>query len=180
VLADPVTLTFGLGGLSKSAGLPQLKLGWMGIGGPDALVSAARARLELICDTYLSVATPVQHAAAALLAAARGIRAGILRRVRANYRDLASQAALDPSCTLLPADGGWSAVLRVPAIRSEEALVVALLEEDHVLVHPGYFFDFPREAFVIVSLLPEPGIFGEGVRRLLARVTAGPGPSQER
>jgi aspartate/methionine/tyrosine aminotransferase len=180
VLADPAVLTFGLGGLSKSAGLPQLKLGWMGIGGPAALVSEARARLELICDTYLSVATPVQHAAAALLAAAHGIRGGILRRVRANYRDLASQAAVEPSCTLLPADGGWSAVLRVPAIRSEESLVLALLEEDHVLVHPGYFFDFPREAFVIVSLLPEPGTFGEGVRRLLARVTAGPGPSQER
>lgn len=179
MLEDPMVLTFGLGGLSKSAGLPQLKLGWMGMGGPPALVSEARARLELIADTYLSVSTPVQHAAAALLAAGGAIRSRILDRVRINSLDLASAVAAHPSCTLLPADGGWSAVLRVPATRSEEALVLALLEDDHVLVHPGYFFDFAREAFVIVSLLPAPEIFHEGVRRLLARAAARPVPAAD-
>jgi hypothetical protein len=179
VLADPAALTFGLGGLSKSAGLPQLKLGWIGIGGPDALVSAARSRLELICDTYLSVSTPVQQAAAALIAAGRGIRTQILDRLRSNHRDLESQVAAHPACTLLPVSGGWSAVIQVPATRSEEVLVLSLLEEDHVLVHPGYFFDFPREAFVIVSLLPEAVDFHEGVRRVLARA-AGSGSDADR
>jgi aspartate/methionine/tyrosine aminotransferase len=106
VLADPVALTFGLGGLSKSAGLPQLKLGWMGIGGPDALVSAARARLELICDTYLSVSTPVQQAAGALIAAGRDIRSQILERVRSNHRDLECEVAAHPACTLRRRPGG--------------------------------------------------------------------------
>jgi alanine-synthesizing transaminase len=172
VLADAAVLTFGLGGLSKSAGLPQLKLGWVGMAGPRSLVADARARLELIADTYLSVSTPVQHALPALLAAGGEIRARILERVRTNYRHLAAAAASCPSCTLLPADGGWSAVLRVPATLTEEALVLALIERDHVLVHPGYFFDFMREAFLVLSLLPEPGIFREGVGRVLTRITA--------
>jgi alanine-synthesizing transaminase len=174
VLADPAVLTFGLGGLSKSAGLPQLKLGWVGMGGPEPLVVDARARLELIADTYLSVSTPVQHALPALLATGAEIRARILERVRANYRHLSAASAACPSCTLLPADGGWSAVLRVPATLTEEALVLALLERDCVLVHPGYFFDFAREAFLVVSLLPEPGVFREGVRCMLARVSVPP------
>lgn len=174
MLDSPEALTFGLGGLSKSAGLPQLKLGWMGIGGPPHLVAAARARLELICDTYLSVSTPVQQAASALIAAGAAIRPKILDRVRANHRELARQAASHPACTLVPAEGGWSAVLQVPATRSEEDIVLTLLSEDHVWIHPGYFFDFPREAFVVVSLLPEPGIFSEAMRRVLARVTPDP------
>ena len=179
VLARPRALTFGLGGLSKSAGLPQLKLGWMGIGGPDDLVARARQRLELISDTYLSVSTPVQQAAGTLIAAGREIRSGLLARVRANYRDLAALVSSHAACTLLPTQGGWSAVVQVPATAPEEALVLALLEEDHVLIHPGYFFDFPREAFLIVSLLPEPAIFREAVRRMLGRVTADQGPSSD-
>jgi len=180
VLARPAALTFGLGGLSKSAGLPQLKLGWIGMAGPAPLVSDARTRLELIADTYLSVSTPVQRAAAGLLAAGAGIRSRILDRVRTNYGRLAAATAAHPACSLLPAEGGWSAVVRVPATLGEEALVLALLEQDHVLVHPGYFFDFDREAFLIVSLLPDPGIFREGVARVLGRVTATPGLSSPR
>ncbi len=173
VLAEPRALTFCLGGLSKSAGLPQVKLGWMALGGPEQVVTEARARRELICDTYLSVSTPVQHAAPALLEAGRTIRAGILARARANYRELERQVASHPSCTLLPADGGWSAVIQIPATRSEEEFVLALLEQDHVLVHPGFFFDFAREAFLVVSLLPDPTIVREGVRRVLDRVARG-------
>ncbi len=172
VLDQDDALTFSLGGLSKSAGLPQLKLGWMVAGGPSTLVEAALARLEIVCDTFLSVSTPVQRAVGPLLLAGREIRAQILDRVTENLRELQALAARHPACSVLRVEGGWSAVVRVPATRSEESLVLDLLERDHVLVHPGYFFDFPREAFVVVSLLPSPAEFGEGAARLLARASA--------
>lgn len=172
VLDQDEALTFSLGGLSKSAGLPQMKLGWIAAGGPPALVEAALARLEIVCDTFLSVSTPVQRAAGPLLSAGRGIRAQILDRVTANLRELQALAARHPACSVLRVEGGWSAVVRVPATGGEESLVLGLLEGDHVLAHPGYFFDFPHEAFVVVSLLPRPADFGEGVARLLARACA--------
>jgi aspartate/methionine/tyrosine aminotransferase len=160
-------LSFTLGGLSKSVGLPQVKLGWISINGPQRLIDDALARLELICDTYLAVSTPVQTAAALLLASAAPIRQQIGDRVRANYTALREWASAVPSCRVLRADAGWYAVMQVPAYESEEDLVVGLLTKDGVLVHPGYFFDFPREAFVIVSLLPRPADFAEGIGRLL-------------
>lgn len=172
VLEAPDALTVSLGGLSKSAGLPQLKLGWMAVGGPPDLVRAALSRLEIICDTYLSVATPVQRAAAALMESGAGLRGRILERIRANHRDLVASVAAHPSSTLLPVGGGWSAVVQVPAVRSEESLILRALEEDHVIVHPGYFFDFPFEAFLVVSLLPDPEAFRTGVERLLARAAS--------
>jgi len=173
VLAQREALTFSLGGLSKSLGLPQLKLGWLVANGPDALVKAALERLELICDTYLSVATPVQEAAAALLVDGATIRSQIRDRVTRNYRALLVAAADCRSIRVLPSEGGWYAVMQVPAIQSEESLVVRLVEQDHVLVHPGYFFDFPREAFLIVSLLPQPVVFDRAVGKVLARAGAG-------
>ena len=162
-------LRFRLGGLSKSAGLPQVKLGWIAVEGPPADVSAALERLEFICDAYLSVSTPVQVAAASLIADGASVRQQILARVRANYARLRQLAAACPAVEVLDAEAGWSAVLRVPAKTTEEELVLELLERDGVVVHPGFFFDFPREAFVVVSLLPRPEAFEEGVRRLLAR-----------
>ena len=165
-------LTFRLGGLSKSIGLPQVKLGWIAVSGPDALVADALQRLELICDTYLSVSTPVQLAAAHLLEAGAGVRAQILARVRANDAALRRAAEPFPSVQPLRSEAGWASVLRVPATRTEEELVLELLGRDGVLVHPGFFFDFPQEAFLVLSLLPEPAVFTEGVRRLLARVRA--------
>jgi alanine-synthesizing transaminase len=162
-------LTFRLGGLSKSVGLPQVKLGWILVDGPDDLVAAALQRLELICDTYLSVSTPVQIAASRLLTDGAVVRERILERVRANDATLRRIVASAPSIEALNADGGWSAVLRVPATRSEEELVLELLEQDDVLVHPGFFFDFSHEAFLVVSLLAEPAVFAEGVGRLVAR-----------
>lgn len=173
--SDPdrsVCLTFRLGGLSKSAGLPQVKLGWILVDGPDALAGAALARLELICDTYLSVSTPVQRAAPSLIAAGAVVRAGILDRIRSNDHELRTLAAAYPSIQVLPCEAGWSAVLRVPSTRTEEDLVVELLERDGVLVHPGFFFDFAHESFLVVSLLPERPAFVEGVRRVLERVHA--------
>jgi alanine-synthesizing transaminase len=162
-------LLFSLGGLSKSVGLPQVKLGWMALAGDDDLVGAALERLELICDTYLSVSTPVQAAAADLLARGAVIRKQIQARVAANYRTLAEQVETVPSCTLLVADGGWYAILQVPSLGSEEDLVVSLVDRG-VVVHPGYFFDFPRESYLIVSLLPPEREFADGVAAVLRHV----------
>jgi aspartate/methionine/tyrosine aminotransferase len=162
-------LTFRLGGLSKSAGLPQVKLGWLAVDGREPLVREAMDRLELICDTYLSVATPVQAAAPDLIAAGAAIRQQILHRVRSNYHRLIDLAGRVMSIQLLPADAGWSAVLRIPATRAEEDVVLDLLERDGVLVHPGFFFDFPHEAFLVVSLLPQPDTFEAGIRSVMER-----------
>jgi aspartate/methionine/tyrosine aminotransferase len=159
-------LTFSLGGLSKSAGLPQVKLGWIAVSGPDALVASAIERLELVCDTYLSVSTPVQLAAPALLAAGAAIRSQIAARTLANYRALQTSVAAVRSCRLLRSDGGWSAVLQVPSLEPEEDLVLRLLG-DGVLVQPGYFFDFSRESFLVVSLITPPAVFADGIDRIL-------------
>jgi aspartate/methionine/tyrosine aminotransferase len=163
-------LTFTLGGLSKSVGLPQLKLAWTLVSGPAAVVDDALERLDVICDTYLSVATPVQAAVTELLGAGHALREQIRDRLVGNLATLRAHAAANPEVTLHEPDGGWSAVLRVPAVESEEALVMRLLEESGVVVHPGYFFDFDEEAFLVVSLLPTPHRFDQGVQQLLASV----------
>ncbi len=169
--ASPSCLLFRLGGLSKSAGLPQMKLGWLTVEGPPALVAEALDRLELVCDTYLSVGTPVQLAARTLLEESGTVREQILGRVRQNLQALRDALAAGPGAvTLLEPEGGWSAVIRVPARDGEEALVLDLLQRDEVVVHPGFFFDFPREAYLVVSLLPEPSIFETAVRRIMERV----------
>ena len=168
----PSCLTCRLGGLSKSIGLPQVKLGWIALDGPAGIVSDALDRLELICDTYLSVSTPVQMAARSLLERGVPVREQIRDRLRVNDAALRAILARDDDVTVLPADGGWSAVVRIPARRSEEALVTELIERDAVVVHPGYFFDFPHEAFLIVSLLPEPGVFARGVQLVQYRLDA--------
>jgi alanine-synthesizing transaminase len=172
VLAASEGLTLSLGGLSKSAGLPQVKLGWIGFGGPAARVDEALAAFEILADTYLSVSTPVQVAAPSLIEQGALVRAQILARVRTNLERLRTLATAYPSVNVLPVEGGWSVVLQVPAVRSEEALILELLEKDEVLVHPGYFFDFPREAYIVVSLLPSPAVFEPAVTRVLRRVAA--------
>jgi alanine-synthesizing transaminase len=161
------SLVFSLGGLSKSIGLPQAKLAWIAVNGPPGLVDQALARLEFAADAYLSVSTPVQEAAADLLAAGGVVREQIQERVADNYRHLVQSVPETSGCTVLGADGGWYAVLRVPAIAPEEDLVLALLEGDGVLTHPGYFFDFQSGAHVVVSLLPAPEPFREGAARLI-------------
>ena len=167
---EDLPLTFVLGGLSKSAGLPQLKLGWIAVGGTPAHVVEAMDRLETICDAYLSVATPVQNAAADLLHSGAAVRAQIQDRVRSNYAHLVSMSAAHPWCSVLPVEAGWYAVVRVPAVASEDTIVLNLLEHTGVLVHPGYFFDFEREAFLIVSLLPEPGVFAPATQALFGQI----------
>jgi alanine-synthesizing transaminase len=162
-------LSFSLGGLSKSVGLPQLKLAWIAAAGPARLVRQALERLELICDTYLSVSTPVQLAAPELLERGIRVREQIARRVSANYQRLLEKTGSMAACRVLTVEGGWSAVLEVPSLESEEALVVSLLQDEGVLAHPGYFFDFPRESYLVVSLLVSETQFAEGTDRVLKR-----------
>ena len=160
-------LSFTLAGASKTLGLPQVKLGWIVVGGPASARTSAIASMELIADTYLSVSTPVQVAAPALLREAAAVRAAIHARVRQNLSRAREIARAHPWCTVLRVDGGWSAPVRVPAVGSEESMVLSLLQQEHVLVHPGYFFDFPHEAFVVVSLLPDEATFAEAFDRAL-------------
>ncbi|MEO8585898.1 MAG: pyridoxal phosphate-dependent aminotransferase [Acidobacteriota bacterium] len=164
--SEPGALVFSLGGLSKSAGLPQLKLGWIFANGPAGLLPQAIERLEWIADSYLSVSTPVQLALSRLLEHGRGTADAIWARVLRNERAL--QAAFPPGggVTVLPVRAGWSACLRVPAVRPEEELVLDLLESHDLLVQPGYFYEFPFEAFIVVSLLPPPEVFAEALGRL--------------
>jgi alanine-synthesizing transaminase len=167
VLDERNALTVSLGGLSKSVGLPQLKLGWMAFAGPDGLVEAALHRLEMIADTYLSVGTPVQVAAARLLERGACVRRQIADRVVLNYGVLRTFARPYPSCRVLAAEGGWSAVVQTPAIDPDEERAIALARHKGVLVHPGYFFDFDRDGFFVVSLLVPPDDFRAGVSRML-------------
>lgn len=168
VLQQSIATAISLGGLSKSVGLPQVKVAWLAVGGPAA--ADVMAGLEVVADTFLSVSTPAQIALPTLLDEGAAVREAIRARLARNLQALRAAVAAAPAVTLLPPSGGWCAVLQVPAVRSEESLVLALVEHDGVLVHPGYFFDFPGEAFVIVSLLPAPEVFDAGLARLLGRV----------
>lgn len=159
-------LTFVMNGLSKISALPQMKLAWIVAGGPQPLRQQAMERLELAHDTFLSVSTPIQNAARSFLDFRKAIQKQIGCRLRENLEHLSSclqGSAAQP----LPVEGGWYVVVRVPAVIGEESWVLGLLDEEKVLVHPGYFFDFPREAYLVFSLLtPEPA-FQEGVHRFL-------------
>lgn len=168
-LAELPALRFVLSGFSKVLGLPQLKLGWIVVCGPEPLRSEAQRRLELIADTFLSVSTPIQLAAPALLKERPQLFAGIAARIQASLTCL-QQAFAGTAVSVLPVEGGWYAVLRLPRLISEEEWLLRLLTEDHMVVHPGYFFDFPEEAYVVCSLLTPPCDLAEGARRLLARL----------
>ena len=157
-------LTFSLGGLSKSAGMPHLKLGWIRVGGPAPLRRSAFRGLEAIADDFLSVATPVQAALPRLLEIGATIREQIVARTRSNLRALRDSLASEMSIEVLPVEGGWSAVVRVPRFASDEELAVALVEYFGVIVHPGYFFDFDSDGYLVVSLLVPPAELEEGSR----------------
>jgi alanine-synthesizing transaminase len=163
-------LTFSLGGLSKQAGLPQWKVAWLCSNGPEQAVADASARLELIADTYLSVATPTQQALPELLRVTRGVTQAIQARLERNLAALRRALSHCAALTLLDVEGGFYATLRLPNTRSEETWVLELLEHDSVHVQPGYFFDFPSEAYVVLSLLTDEATFEEGIQRLVRRV----------
>ena len=169
LVSYPGTLVFSLGGLSKYAGLPQMKLGWIAAGASAAMLAGMLERLEWIADSYLPVSAPIQYAAAPWLGqVAPARRAAILRRTSASLAFL--EGHLPPEIRLLRPDGGWSAILEVPRLRSEDDWVLALLDRYGVLVQPGYFYDLDREGFLVVSLLSEPAALEaavEGLRMLL-------------
>jgi aspartate/methionine/tyrosine aminotransferase len=169
LVSNDAALTFVMSGLSKVLALPQMKLGWIVTGGPAALRDEAIERLDLIADTYLSVGAPVGHAAPAWLRLRRGLQEQILSRARGNLGWLEKATEGSP-LHLLRVEGGWYATLELPGHFPEEDWVLTLLEEDDVLIYPGYFFDFPRGAFLVLSLLPRAEVFREAAGRIFARV----------
>ena len=167
-IGNTQALTFVLGGLSKTLAMPQMKCSWMLASGPERVVTEAMARLEIIADTYLSVNTPVQQALPVWLNYAEGMQQQIKQRVLFKWQCL--KQYVPANTHVLNVQGGWYASLRIPAVLSEEEWVLTFLNEDHVLVHPGYFFDFSQEAYMVVSLLPQAAIFEDGIKRILKRV----------
>jgi aspartate/methionine/tyrosine aminotransferase len=163
-------LTYVLSGLSKVAGLPQMKAAWIAAFGPEPLLEAATARLEIIADTFLSMNAPVQHAMPYLLANRRGVQQQIWERVRENLAEFDRQLTEAPAVSRLRFDGGWYAVLRVPALMSGDALAIRLMERERVVVHPGYFYGFDGDGWIVLSLLPPPAEFAEGVKRMLCSI----------
>ncbi len=164
--AEASGLLFVLDGFSKRLALPQAKLAWIVTAGPPVLVKEALERLDLIADTFLTVGGSIQRAAGRLLAEHPAMAARIVARCRNNLavvEETCRESGLEP----LAVEGGWSVPLRLPEVSDEEAFVTRLLDEHNVLVHPGYFYDFPDPGVVVVSLLPEPSVFGEGIGRLL-------------
>jgi len=160
-------LTFTLSGLSKIAGLPQMKLAWIVTSGPSEQVSTALARLEVIADTYLSMNAPIQLAAPVLLEQRQSIQPLLLDRVRANLSELDRGLAKQNTSRRLDAEGGWYAVIRVPVTQSDEDLAIEILRKLSVLVHPGHFYDFPSDEYLIVSLITPPQGFRQGIAQVI-------------
>jgi aspartate/methionine/tyrosine aminotransferase len=157
-----------MSGLSKIAGLPQMKMAWVISSAPEELKRSALERLEVIADTYLSPNAPVQLATPVFLAHRQGFQKQVTQRVRRNLTELDRQLAGQKTCGRLEVEGGWYAVLRVPATRSDEEVAIELLTEKDVYVHPGHFFDFAGEGYLVVSLIAGEEEFAEGARRVLS------------
>jgi alanine-synthesizing transaminase len=165
--ANNDALTFTLSGVSKISALPQMKLAWIAVSGPRADVAAAMQRLEIIADTYLSLNAPVQLAAQVLLDQRKTIQPQLMNRVCANVAELDRQLAAQKSCSRLDVQGGWYAVLRIPVTRSDEDFAIELLQRLRILVHPGHFYDFPSDGYLVLSLIACEEEFREGIGRVL-------------
>ena len=165
-------LTFTLSGLSKISALPQMKVAWIVTGGPVPQVESAMARLEIIADTYLSMNAPIQWAVPTILDQRRSIQAQLMDRVRQNLAELDRQLATQKTCQRLHLEGGWYAVLRVPVTRTDEDLAIELVREKSVLVHPGHFYDFESDGYLVLSLISPTEEFAEGCRRTLQYVNS--------
>jgi alanine-synthesizing transaminase len=159
--------TFTLSGVSKISALPQMKLAWVVASGPDDKVTVALARLEVIADTFLSMNAPVQLAVPVLIQQRKNVQPLLLDRLRLNLQQLDHQLEMHKTCRRLDVEGGWYAVLRVPVTQSDEDLVIALLRERSVLVHPGHFYDFPEDGYLVLSLITPPATFKAGIARVL-------------
>ena len=167
-VANSEVLTFTMSGLSKMCGLPQMKVAWLAASGPKDLKTRALERLEVIADTYLSMNAPIQHAIPEFLQQRHEFQRQLMSRVRGNLAELDRQLATQKACSRLEIEGGWYAVLRVPATRTDEEVALDLLEKEGVYVHPGHFYDFPADGYLIVSLIGSEQEFGEGIRRLVS------------
>jgi alanine-synthesizing transaminase len=167
-VANTGALTFTMSGISKISGLPQMKFAWLAVSGPQEMKREALARLEMIADTYLSMNAPIQIAAPLLLQQRAAFQHQVMARVRGNLSELDSQLAGKSQVSRLKVEAGWYAVLRVPATRSDEELAIDLLEKHEVYVHPGHFYDFPGEGYMVVSLITPEQDFSEGLRRVLS------------
>jgi alanine-synthesizing transaminase len=163
-------LTFTMSGISKIAGLPQMKFAWLVVSGPEIEKREALARLEMIADTYLSLNAPIQLAAPVLLRQRVVFQQQLMARVRANLGELDAQLAKKQDVSRLAVEGGWYAVIRIPATRSDEELAIELLEKQEVYLHPGHFYDFPRDGYLVVSLITPTQDFSEGMRRVLSTI----------
>lgn len=161
-------LTFTMSGLSKICGMPQMKAAWLITSGPEELRASALARLEIIADTILSMNAPIQLAIPTFLEQRRGFQMQVMARVRRNLAALDRQLAGQKSCSRLEVEGGWYAVLRVPATCSDEDLAITLLTSADVYVHPGHFYDFPPNGYLVMSLITPEQQFAEGTERLLS------------
>ncbi len=168
---DHPALTYVLSGLSKIAGLPQMKAAWIASFGPEPLLHEANARLEVVADTFLSMNAPVQHALPYLLANRRNIQQQILARVEKNLAALDARLANAPALSRLHVEGGWYAVLRVPALMSGEQLAIRLMENQQVVIHPGYFYGFEGDGWIVLSLLTTSEAFAEGIDRVVQSFT---------
>jgi aspartate/methionine/tyrosine aminotransferase len=169
--SEQLALTFTLNGLSKIAALPQMKLGWIVGNGPDSIVDEALSRLEFLADLYLSVATPVQVALPRLLEIAPMMQRQIVERAASNRAWLESALLEVPSIRLISRPSGWYSVIQLPRVEAEEGLVLRLLSDHDVLVHPGFFFDFEIDGLLIASLITPEDVFREGMTRVIAAVS---------
>ena len=163
-------LTFTLSGLSKVAALPQMKVAWVVTSGPRELQAAALGRPEVIADTYLSMNAPIQWAVQTLLEQRKSVRSQLLQRVTENLREMDRQLAGQTNCQRLCVEGGWYAVLRVPVTRSDEELAIELVREKAVLVHPGHFYDFPKDGYLVLSLITPRADFASGFAAALDKL----------
>ncbi|MGD0162948.1 MAG: pyridoxal phosphate-dependent aminotransferase [Candidatus Sulfotelmatobacter sp.] len=170
-VANQDVLSLTLSGVSKISALPQMKVAWIATSGPAAEVEAAQARLEVIADTYLSMNAPIQWAVPVLLDQRKSIQRQLLDRVLGNLAELDSQLAAQKSCQRLSVEGGWYAVLRVPVTQTDEELAVNLLRRKSVLAHPGHFYDFPSDGYLVLSLITPGAEFATGVQRVLEMVS---------
>ncbi len=156
-------LTFTLSGLSKISGLPQMKAAWLVVSGPGNLKADAAGRLEVIADTYLSANAPVQLAMPVFLEQRDEFQGQLLSRVRTNLAELDHLLSGQNACSRLAVEGGWYAVLRFPAIQADEELALELLTSRNVYVHPGHFYDFPTDGFLVVSLITPEAVLSKGI-----------------
>lgn len=163
-------LSFTLSGISKICGLPQMKVAWLAISGPPALKSQAAERLEVIADTYLSLNAPMQWALPELLNTRHNFQTQLLKRVRTNVAELDRQLAAQSLCRRLEVEGGWNAIVQVPATASDEDLVLELLQTKGAYAHPGHFYDFASNGYVVVSLIGPAENFSDGIKALLSRL----------